>query len=174
MNCQNCNENPATVHVVSVPKGALAQAAPGQAFEHQEQRFCDTCAKVLKYPIQTGGNQKSLLNIVQLLKHSTKQAREASTIACPECGITLNEFRTKGRLGCPNDYEVFAPHLENLLRRVHNATRHVGRVPGIDDDTLKRKSRLTDLRARLEEAIREEQYENAAQLRDQIASIEGE
>lgn len=172
MKCHNCNENAATVRVIDLPKGAIANAEPEEAPASRERLFCDACAKALKLPIQGGGAVKSLVNIVQLLKHSASKARQDSTVACPRCGITLNEFRTKGRLGCPHDYEVFAPHLEGLLRKVHNATRHVGRVPGIDEDTLKRKTLLTDLRARLEAAIREEQYESAAQLRDEIQSME--
>jgi protein arginine kinase activator len=174
MKCQNCQENEATVRVIDLPKGAFDEAPPGEAPLSAERIFCDACAKVLKLPIQGGAGHKSMVNIVKLLKNSALKARQDSSVACPRCGMTLTEFRTAGRLGCPHDYEVFAPHLEGLLRRVHNSTRHVGRVPGIDEDALRRKTQLSDLQAKLEAAIREEQYESAAQLRDEIQSIETE
>ena len=174
MKCQNCQKNEVTVQVIDLEKGAFAEAAEGQAPESSLSVFCDTCAKELKLPIQGGSSQNSLVNIVQLLKQSAHKAREDGGLTCPRCGMTLSEFRTKGRLGCPHDYEIFAPHLEGLLRRVHNATRHVGRVPGVDEDALRRKTRLSDLQAKLEAAIREEQYECAAQLRDEIQSMDHE
>ncbi len=174
MKCQHCQENEATVRVIDLAKGAFAEAPPGEAPLSKERIFCDTCAKVLKLPGQGGASVKSMVNIVKLLKKSALKARQDSGVTCPRCGMTLNEFRTAGRLGCPHDYEIFAPHMEGLLRRVHNSTRHVGRVPGIDEDALRRKTRLSDLQAKLEEAIREEQYESAAQLRDEIQSMEAE
>jgi len=174
MKCHHCQEQDAAVQVIDLPKGALAAAPPDAAPECSVLLVCDDCARALKLPIHGPAGHKKLVDIVQLLKHSAGKAHKDSSLACPHCGITLNEFRTKGRLGCPNDYEVFAPHLERLLRSVHNATRHVGRVPGLDEDTLRRKSKLTDLRAQLELAIREEQYENAARLRDEIQSMERE
>lgn len=174
MKCQHCQENEATVRVIDLQKGALAAAPPDEAPKSRQLQYCESCAKSLKLPIQGAAGVKSLVNIVQLLKHSASKAREDNSVACPHCGITLTEFRTKGRLGCAHDYEVFAPHLEGLLRRVHNATRHVGRVPGMDEASAQRRSRLTALRARLEEAVREEQYESAAKLRDEIQSMEGQ
>ena len=152
----------------------MGEAGPDEAPASRERFFCEACARALKLPIQGGAGVKSLVNIVQLLKHSASKARLDQGQACPDCGMTLGEFRTKGRLGCPKDYEIFGSQLDSLLRRVHNSTQHVGRVPGIDEDTLKRKTRLTTLRAQLEAAIREEQYESAARLRDEIQSIESD
>ena len=112
------------------------------------------------------------LQVWKLLKESAKRARQESSVACPECGMTLAEFRSKGRLGCPHDYEVFAAHLKPLLLRVHNAAQHRGRLPGQDEGTRRRRQRLSDLRSKLEAAIREEAYESAAQLRDEIQELE--
>jgi protein arginine kinase activator len=88
--------------------------------------------------------------------------------------MSLAEFRSKGRLGCPKDYEVFRAHLDPLLLRVHNASAHRGRLPGMDEGTRQRLQQLSDLRAKLEAAIREEAYESAARLRDEIQELEAQ
>jgi hypothetical protein len=89
---------------------------------------------------------------------------------CPECGISFEEFRAKGRLGCPKDYEVFAKDLGPLLEKIHGSRQHVGRVPrGAGPDTS-REDRLLRLRRDLARAVKDEQYEEAARLRTRSGS----
>ncbi|HEX8203401.1 MAG TPA: UvrB/UvrC motif-containing protein, partial [Isosphaeraceae bacterium] len=79
-------------------------------------------------------------------------------------GLKFMQFRSAGRLGCPNDYEVFASGLSPLLLRAHGATRHVGKAPRRRPGPT---SRLR-LRAQLRDAVAREDYETAARLRDQL------
>ena len=181
MKCQICHQNPATVHITEIPPGHFdpgatppvesdfGTAGPGAALE--QKHICEPCAQNLKLP-QMQLAPKSVVNIWKLLQQSAKKAREEGGLSCPECGMSLAEFRSKGRLGCPRDYEIFKAHLTPLLQRIHNATMHVGRIPGLDEATLSQMNHLTDLRQRLEAAIREEDYEDAAKLRDEITQIE--
>jgi protein arginine kinase activator len=74
------------------------------------------------------------------------------------------EFRSRGRLGCPRDYEVFARGLLPLLQRAHGATRHVGKAARRSPSA----SRRLLLRAQLRRAIAREDFELAARLRDQL------
>ncbi|MCA8913186.1 MAG: UvrB/UvrC motif-containing protein, partial [Planctomycetes bacterium] len=101
-----------------------------------------------------------------------------SVPACPECGMTLSEFRARGRFGCPLDYEVFAEHLDPLFERIHDVqpARHEGRLPEGDggDEVIEKQRSLADLRKQLENAVAEENYELAAELRDQIVELEGQ
>jgi protein arginine kinase activator len=115
---------------------------------------------------------KNALNIWKLLQNSARRARQEGSLACPDCGMTLADFRTKGRLGCPKDYEIFRAHLRPLLQRVHNAESHTGRLPGVDEAERERRNELNGLRAQLEKAVGSEDYENAAQLRDAIQQLE--
>ncbi|MCH2103693.1 MAG: UvrB/UvrC motif-containing protein [Planctomycetes bacterium] len=101
----------------------------------------------------------------------TKQRRKE--LKCKSCGMSVDEFRSKGRLGCADCYEVFKGPIAELLERVHGALEHVGRVPGLSDDDLERMQALSELRRELESAIREEAYESAASLRDRISQLEG-
>jgi protein arginine kinase activator len=96
--------------------------------------------------------------------------------------MTLEEFRKKGRLGCAHDYRVFAEHLGELLERIHGSKAHSGRRPahaGLPapkevpaQAKREREERIQHLRAELENAIRQEAYESAARLRDELKAIE--
>jgi protein arginine kinase activator len=116
--------------------------------------------------------KKSMADIWKLLQLSAQQTRKKGGQSCPDCGMSLEEFRKKGRLGCPKDYEVFKVHIGDLLERVHGSRTHVGRIPGTSEAEIERIKRLTDLRGQLEVAIREEAYENAARLRDELKALE--
>ena len=97
--------------------------------------------------------------------------------ACPECGATLQDFRASGRLGCAHCWIAFERPLRDLLRRLHGATRHTGEGytrPG--DDTLTAPEQRERIRAELREQLRlaivAEQFERAAELRDQLRVLE--
>jgi protein arginine kinase activator len=192
MICQNCLKNAATVHVTEIstaaspgetptPTSAPNAGTPGEAPSHvTEQHLCEVCAQTLDLP-HAPALQKAQLDIWKLLQITAKQTRRKGTPTCGGCGLQLEEFRRKGRLGCPQCYEAFAAHLGEVLERVHGARQHVGRLPGtdaaippapVDALALEREQRLVDLRQKLEIAIREEAYENAARLRDELKQLE--
>ncbi|MEX1026197.1 MAG: UvrB/UvrC motif-containing protein [Planctomycetota bacterium] len=161
--CQQCGQS-ASVHVTELP---LTAGTPPE-----ESHFCDRCAEAQGLPaaqpkLKSGGSQ-----IWKLLEVSARQARKQAGMTCPTCGMTLAEFRSKGRLGCAACYEAFWQHLEPLLLRVHNATQHQGRVPGADEAVLERDEAIHQLKSRLANAIRDEAYEQAAELRDELEQLE--
>lgn len=170
MNCQICQKLSAIVHVTEVTTKLEADGHV-TSVPTAEKHLCGECAKTLDLPF-TPKVFKSPIDIGKLLYQSAKQAHKQAGLRCPDCGMTLAEFRSKGRLGCPKDYEVFWEHLVPLLHRVHNAAEHTGRLPGQDEHAARRKRHLTELRSQLEAAIREEAYEDAAQLRDEIQALE--
>ena len=48
----------------------------------------------------------------------------------------------------------------------------MGRVPGTSEAELVRVQRMSDLKQKLETAVREEAYESAARLRDELKALE--
>ena len=194
MNCEHCQKNLATVHVTEIFEEASAGsgATPGASKSGKkkaaattgsdaggkttrrvirEHHLCDLCAKERDLP-HMPVVKNTMADIWKLLQYSAQQTRKRAVIRCPDCGMTLEEFRKKGRLGCPKDYDVFRPHIEELLERVHGATSHKGRIPGLSERELLRIQRMTDLQQELEIAIREEAYENAARIRDELKELE--
>jgi protein arginine kinase activator len=96
---------------------------------------------------------------------------------CPTCGLTEHELRQTGRVGCPDCYSTFADILNPYVQKVHGASRHVG-DPAAGSATPAESTApansLEALRAQLNDAIQKEEFEQAAQLRDQIRKMEGD
>jgi protein arginine kinase activator len=99
---------------------------------------------------------------------------ELDQLVCPNCGITFREFRSQGRLGCPQEYIAFARELMPLLENIHGETQHTGKIPKRAPDASQRQYRLIKMRNQLRTAVEEEQYEEAARLRDEIQKLENE
>lgn len=161
MRCQRCKKKQATVHLTDIVKD-----------EKLEKHLCDECAQAESLTM------KSHTPINEMLASFVMQqsgAQELAELKCEQCGTTFVEFRNNGLLGCSNDYDVFEEALVPLLERAHGegATHHVGKTPKGDTDGMaKRQRELLGLKRQLDEAVKHEEYETAASLRDQIKSIE--
>lgn len=92
---------------------------------------------------------------------------------CPRCGHTLSDFKRTGRLGCGECYQTFRPVMEETLRQIHSNSHHSGKIPSKSGGELKKKRQLEALKAQLQEAVRNEDYETAAKLHKQIREMEG-
>lgn len=110
-----------------------------------------------------------LLNMESSPGYATVQSVQ---LRCPSCGMTYNQFTQLGRFGCPDCYDSFSSRLEPLLRRIQTGTSHTGKVPVKSGATLQQKRRLEALRRELQQAVANEQFERAAELRDQIKLLE--
>jgi len=172
MICQSCQKNPASVHVTEIVEitGKDGAGKPPHKEVH-ERHLCEACAASIDLP-HAPAMKKSAADIWKLLQISAQQTKRRPSPSCPDCGMSLDEFRKKGRLGCARDYEVFKNHIGDLLERVHGARAHVGRVPGTSEADSLRSQRLSTLKQQLEEAVRAEAYENAARLRDEIKTLD--
>src|SRR6185503_16026073 len=92
---------------------------------------------------------------------------------CPSCELPYAEFRSRGRLGCPQCYDVFRAALEPLLEKIHGQGKHVGKAPGGPPaGDRSREKHLVALRRQLQAAVKDENYELAAKLRDELKKAE--
>lgn len=163
MLCEKCKQKEASV-VYSEVKGK-------KKIQHH---LCEQCLQSQSEYIEEPSFSYSLQSLIgKFLEAVASQAeREESQIKCEQCGITYNKFRKQGRFGCENDYVVFRESLIKLFQHIHGASRHKGKVPAKFrriDDSHRRISKLQKL---LEQAVKEERYEEAAALRDQIKALE--
>ena len=118
---------------------------------------------------------------------------EIKALKCNKCGSTFEDIANTGKLGCGNCYNVFEERLDPIIRRMQGANRHVGRVGKIIDGKIeqkvsnqtsqkedksnkpeesKKQNQLENLQEQLKQAIKEERYEDAAKIRDDIKKIE--
>ena len=94
--------------------------------------------------------------------------------SCDVCGITFYEFRQAGRLGCPHDYVCFEEELEPLILNIHGETEHRGKRPKRPMRAREQQTEMIGLRRKMKEAVENEDYELASELRDRIRGLERE
>lgn len=102
-----------------------------------------------------------------------------SSSRCPKCGTTWDRLKQDGRAGCAQCYVAFADELTKVLDKMQGASLHEGKTPRTLDKRhkrlmqlrLRRDHRLQMLNRRLEESLQNENYEEAAKLRDKIKVV---
>jgi protein arginine kinase activator len=94
-----------------------------------------------------------------------EQASGGGEVKCPNCGFTQADFKKAGRLGCSECYQTFSEGLEGLLKTMHKGTRHVGKVPHSQQQARELSDRLKSLQKKLDKAVADENFEQAAQMR---------
>lgn len=118
---------------------------------------------------------------------------EIRTLKCNQCGYSFEDIANSGKLGCGNCYEIFQERLDPIIRRIQGDNHHVGRIGKIIDSKIEQKmekpaskggktnesvkekhNQLEKLQEDLKQAIKEERYEEAAKIRDEIKKGEKE
>jgi len=168
MKCQQCDK-PATFHITELTGG-----------KPSELHLCEDHAR--EYLTSSGSEPVGAGSMAAVLAQQMAQqmaigqtAEELARLdqqACPVCGITFYEFRSQGRLGCPHDYVCFQPQLEPLILNIHGETEHSGKAPNRSAEGSEKRTQLIRLRREMKEAVEEEHYERASELRDEIRRIE--
>ncbi len=100
-----------------------------------------------------------------------ERRRGEPALRCPVCDCSQRDFERQGRFGCPACYTAFSGVLPQLLRRMHRDIEHRGKIPQRHADPAVVRHRLAVLQAELNDAVRAQRFEWAAQTRDAIASL---
>lgn len=163
--CDRCKKL-ATVHMTEISDG-----------KPHAVHLCAACAQEAGYVQQPHVPINELLN--QFLK-AHANSPDPQTIRCNDCGMTWQEFKDTGLLGCPKDYDLFLNQLQGVIERAQqSATHHTGKLmtpaekKDRPEDAVKlRQAQLAKLKKDLAKAVEAESYEAAAKLRDQIRTLE--
>lgn len=156
MKCCVCKNREATVHLTQIAGDKVHKVD-----------LCEECAQ------SKGVNDPTGFSLADLLlglgaSQQLEQAAGSAEVRCPRCGFTQADFKKAGRFGCPDCYRTFAKGLEGLLKSMHKGTRHVGKVPAALRRVEDTRERIKQLQKKLAKAIAEENFEQAAVLRDAI------
>lgn len=115
-----------------------------------------------------------LLNIEPALQPNTKEHfHQEEIIQCSRCHMTYPQFVKIGRFGCAHCYDTFKEQLGPIIRRLHSGNSvHNGKIPKRAGGTISMQRNLTALKETLGELISKEEFEKAAELRDEIRALE--
>lgn len=165
MLCEKCQERPATLFYTEVINN-----------KQKKMQLCEVCAGQLQVEGLGGLPQMNLHNFlasfwnqmsgVQSFAPKTKEE------ACPSCGTPESLFAQKGLLGCGDCYRHFGERLEPLMRRIHGSGAHTGKVPLRSGGKVLLARQIEELKAGLRAAVVREEFEKAAELRDNIKKLE--
>jgi protein arginine kinase activator len=151
--CQNC-KSPATVHLTDLVKNDVTH-------------LCAECAAQQNPVPQKAVQLHALLSGLFGGTQAAVTAPGSDPVVCPYCGTTYAEFRRVGRFGCSEDYDAFARQLDPLIKRVQGDGEHVGKRPL----RWTRSRTRNELEERLRRAVGDENYEEAARLRDLLGDL---
>ena len=156
MKCQSCNKRDAIVHLTEIKNGAK-----------QEMHLCEHCAQ------EKGLPGKGHFTISELLAGITSSAQTAKVkkgreVHCPACGISLSQFQASGRFGCAECYATFRDDILPLVEKIHDHTQHTGKVPRHATREVSLQQEIRVQQNELQRAIKREDYEVAARVRDKI------
>ncbi|MDZ7814617.1 MAG: UvrB/UvrC motif-containing protein [Planctomycetota bacterium] len=164
MKCEKCDKR-ATVHIIDI-RGEVMK----------DRHMCQKCARSEGY-IMTSEDVSfedvlnRLINDSSELVGVGERGSSESLKVCHECGTSLREVSRKGVVGCENDYDSFRKELSVILEKVHGSAVHVGKTPTKDDEMARKQQNIQALEKQLEEAVKAENFELAAKLRDQLAEL---
>ena len=165
MMCDECGIRPATIRLTTIVNG-----------EKHDRNLCSEClARSQRFKQDFSTLAGHLNGLLDALKSGMVKPEESlPDLVCSCCGRTYEQFHKTGMLGCAQCYDSFREPLLKMMSRIHGRTQHVGRTPGEADQTLSAKLKIERLRRDLNKAIFEEEYEKAAELRDQIRRLESD
>ena len=191
MLCENCKKNEANVRYTQIING-----------DKKEMHLCEECSEKLgignmdfKMPISFSSFLGDFFDEFEN-DSLLPEFNPIKTLKCDSCGMTFEDFMNTGKFGCSNCYDTFESKIDPILKNIHGANKHVGRIGKIgpttelnvekeknaydnnEDSSNKKETKIDTkvseaekLKQELQKAIKEERYEDAAKIRDKLKSI---
>lgn len=183
MLCQNCGKNEANVKYTQIINGVK-----------KELTLCSECAKKLgiekfEMPINFGSFLGDFFG--DYAETEFMPSLQTNEVKCKKCGMTYSDFINTGMFGCSECYDVFNGPIESLLKNLHGTAKHVGRIPKGKAEQIEVEESINEnkngkekknkqsekdakkqrLEENLEKAIKDERYEDAAKIRDELKEM---
>jgi len=164
MLCEKCKKNAATIYFQQIING-----------EKREFHLCSECAAKMQgiIPFDTTFDNMFKGFLEGFMDMGNVGYSQQKALVCPSCKMTFDEFRETGRVGCSDCYNAFKKQFASVLKNIHGSIRHLGKIPKKAGSELSAKREIENLRDELKRAVKNEEYEQAARLRDKIRSLEG-
>lgn len=169
MLCERCQEREATIMYTEIINGVKS-----------EHSLCSECAKEMDF-----GDEMPFGELLAgiLGAYAAENERREDTmeqVVCPSCRMSYRDFIRQGVFGCEDCYNVFEPLIEGNIKKIQGNSIHTGKKPRYNKNVEAKtemsgqettEERLEILREKLKEALREEDYEEAARIRDESREL---
>lgn len=162
MLCEDCQKNEATIHYKEIIND-----------HYRELHLCEGCATRRGLEVVPFPSSPSLINFLTGLTEIDKEILlEEKTYECQRCHYRFSNFKERGVLGCSHCYKTFEGQLINMLQNIHGNIQHRGKIPTKISGEVASRDRILRLKEELKIAVRDEEFEKAAKLRDEIKELE--
>lgn len=171
MLCENCKKNNASFHYKYSENGKVTEA-----------HLCHECAKkqgFLSSGIFDGAgffgtaDNLGLGAFSSLFQDGEKKSLSGSSVRiCPSCGLSENELRRNGKPGCRECYHTFSDIVERMLKKLHMSCEYKGKIPEGASESISVSRKIEKMKEQMQRAVEEQNYEEAAKLRDAIRQLE--
>ena len=168
MRCEHCGEREATVHITTIRDG-----------EQMDLHLCGDCAAEEGFFAWSFEPQFPVHGLLGGLMEKVSDSGSMSmprSAQCPTCERTYREFAQTGFLGCVHCYQAFSDAVIPLIKKMQSGSAHRGKHPRGRGRPLSEpedvQPKIDSLRSSLQDAVKAEEYERAAELRDMIRELE--
>lgn len=177
MLCERCKIREANIQYTEVIGGVKTQ-----------HNFCTQCAKEMdfgQYSAIFDGDFPLAKLLSGLLgnEQTSPEEEKLHQIVCPTCKTSYDEFVKNSRFGCSDCYGVFDLLINDSIKQLQGSDTHVGKKPvyqikenredeaGAAPEFDSREEEINAWNAKLQEALKTEEYETAALCRDKIREL---
>ena len=162
MRCDICGNNRAIIHIQQIAGN-----------EEINMSICGKCAREKGLAIN---NTELNINLKNLLKNfaEIKNAVSEKDIlkVCHICGNTLEDLKKRGKTGCSECYKEFGRYIASFLKTNAGSAENKGKYPFKINILSRKIKKIDNLHSLLSQAIKKEEFEEAAYLRDKIKLME--
>lgn len=173
MLCENCGQNEATIKFTQIING-----------KKTEMMLCEECGQKMgisdmnfEMPIDISNFLGDLIMDEESSSFMPLNSN-SSKLKCDKCNMTYEEFLNEGKFGCEECYKVFGDKIDSLLKSIQGTEKYIGRKANHNENNVieevKENNKIEELQRQLKNAIKEEKYEEAAKIRDEIKGLKGD
>ncbi len=160
MLCQNCQKRVANIQVTQIINN-----------NKHVIYLCEQCAREEGKII--AGSPLSVNDFFSgMMGFPVRSSVAEQQLICDKCGMSYEEFKKMGKLGCENCYQVYGEKLMPILKRLHGNLQYHGKLPKRVSENVKVSKEIDALKEQLNSAVKSEEYEKAAEIRDKIRVLE--
>ncbi|MEW8973727.1 MAG: UvrB/UvrC motif-containing protein [Tissierellaceae bacterium] len=161
MLCESCGKNEANLHYTKVINGKV-----------EEKHLCQECASA-NYDFDFNNPFSMHKLFTGLIDNKQEDKDRDIEYKCENCGLSYSDFKREGKFGCSQCYETFKDKLDPLIRGLHGHNINRGKIPKRSNERIYLKREEDSLKTRLENAVKMEEFEEAAIIRDKLKELKG-